>query len=1247
MAAENVELVVRIRAEGQALLDALKTAMGGLNDKVKSGTTILAQFDKTNEGVTVTLKQVSKATDEASASHKRHSDSITGSVLKANLLTQGIQQLISTLKQASVDSALYAARTEQLGVVNDQLARAQGLSIAAVRSQVEAVKTLGITTQDSRETINKMIFAQLDLRKATDLARMAQDAAKIAGISSSDALTGIITGIIEQRVQVLRTYGVQVSFEQALIRGAAALHKTRETLSDYERSNIALNEVLSKAPRIFGSYILSLGTAAGQLQSLQRYSDEAKNAIGENFLPIVSKVVTELTELSKWLKNNADEASNFASGITAAGVALAVAKFTPGGPAVKTGAAIIAGFAAFAATHVEPEIVAADLTKEQIRRIEEERVVLKKKFQLGIIKTQEEYLEQDAQLKKFEVLAEELLTEKLAKVFKDRQDRLAKLRPPGTFSKILNFLTSGDLNIGAEFRDLQQRSKPGRTNAIGENTGAFDLGAGRSVTAAQIQAAIEQSRKPQPVGTEEGLQLDPEILHQQQIESQRGEFQNKLKQATKTATAALERARAGLLSDESKITQERAAEFRALATEFSPFDKSLKDAKEFNALLATVAKTYDLILEKQKRTEQVEDINRAKKFKDATEQIQIDKLRQQAESTERLFKAEERATPGSDRQAIEDTFARRVSLANQEAAIANRRNQEDVAVANRVANINKDKKVLADALLNFAITDARIRAQLEKEIDKETLDRLLALIELKKKDREAEQHAFENRKKIIDTEREVKVQAIQGAAEREIRLIQARAEPGTEFFQLDRILRIRINAVRQEHDITTKKIESERADALFLLDRTKDKIGFEKTIADLRSQEIKNDAKLENDLANARIDKEVQIAELRRKQTEELRQSLGSLFDALQAKGGFGGFKDFLDGYFKQIEKTIFINIGEILLKGSQQKFGDIIPGQTQKNPRTGEIEYTIIGKILRGTPLGVDPVKIAQQNEIKSRDRNTQALDRVSNDLEKIVGQAGNLPASLGGPASGGFGGVFGSGVNPNNPFIFSGFPTGSNGPAAINPITGQIVSGSPYQTGLAGLFSRIGGGGGSLGVPFDPSKGTGAQFFDNIKNNPAAAAAVIALGAAGIRAGIQEGGARGTLTTISAATGTAAALDPEPISKGALAAVSVGTGLVRALFPDPRKQRAELIDRILKQQSFKLPSAIERITDFSGNELDFNFRGGTRVGAPVPSIIVNINALDARSFEERGPEFADVIQGMVQMGHPLRSTIGDVARS
>ncbi|MGE5567741.1 MAG: hypothetical protein ACM3S5_01775, partial [Rhodospirillales bacterium] len=288
----------------------------------------------------------------------------------------------------------------------------------AVRAQAEEVKRLGITTQEAMGTVNKMIFAQLDLKKSTDLARLAQNAAVIAGVNSSEALAGIIHGITTRQTEVLRTYGIIVDFERAYQQ--AARERGRE-LATVEKQEIALQEVLKQGTKISGAYEAAMLTAGKQLTSLSRYADEAKNAIGEGLAPALSSAVMHMTQLSKFAAENGEMFSKMAVGITAAGAALLAFRYMPGPLPLKVGASAVAGVGTWLFGNTDPIDVARQQGEQAITNLRAQQREINRKIEAARSATEAAALrEQYKATEQTERMIVESIADLLAQVYMKR-----------------------------------------------------------------------------------------------------------------------------------------------------------------------------------------------------------------------------------------------------------------------------------------------------------------------------------------------------------------------------------------------------------------------------------------------------------------------------------------------------------------------------------------------------------------------------------------------------------------------------------------------------------------------------------------------------------------------------------------------------------------------------------------------------------------------------------------------------------
>ena len=188
-----------------------------------------------------------------------------------------------------------AARVETLGIVTAQLGKNVGLTEKEVRALEQSIKAQGITLRATRKSIALMVQANIDLAKGTDLARLAQDAAVIANINSSEAFERLVFVISSGNLRMARTLGLQVSFQQAYKDMAKEVGKAVSELTQQEKVQARTNVVLDAGTRIAGTYAAAMETAGKKVLSLDRHLEESVRILGEAFLPIFADVVDGVT----------------------------------------------------------------------------------------------------------------------------------------------------------------------------------------------------------------------------------------------------------------------------------------------------------------------------------------------------------------------------------------------------------------------------------------------------------------------------------------------------------------------------------------------------------------------------------------------------------------------------------------------------------------------------------------------------------------------------------------------------------------------------------------------------------------------------------------------------------------------------------------------------------------------------------------------------------------------------------------
>lgn len=195
--------------------------------------------------------------------------------------------------------ALLAARIDTLGVVLNIVGKNAGYTNSQMTAFTAQVEKMGITTQAARNSLTLMAQSQMDLTQASKFARVAQDAAVIGNINSSEAFQRMIYAVKTGQPEMLRTIGLNVSFEAAYKKMETTLKKSAASFTEAEKTQTRMNATIEAGTSIAGAYEASLGTAGKALLSLDRYIEQLKLKLGSAFQPALKIIVDAFTNAFK------------------------------------------------------------------------------------------------------------------------------------------------------------------------------------------------------------------------------------------------------------------------------------------------------------------------------------------------------------------------------------------------------------------------------------------------------------------------------------------------------------------------------------------------------------------------------------------------------------------------------------------------------------------------------------------------------------------------------------------------------------------------------------------------------------------------------------------------------------------------------------------------------------------------------------------------------------------------------------
>lgn len=249
------------------------------------------------ERYTKKVREAEGATDKAAGEISKSTEKIGESWKKVGTAATVMGAVLTAVL---TKVTLTAARNEELGIVLNRVGENIGQTSDRMREYENGVKAMGITTQASRQALIQMVQAQIDLSHSTDLARLAQDAAVIANINSSEAFERLVTTIQRGSPLMARTLGIIVDFQGAYERKAEAVGKNVDELTAAEKIEARVANVLENSAQITGTYEAAMETAGKQLRSMSRYTEELSAAMGEDLLPVMGTGVDVGTKLLKW-----------------------------------------------------------------------------------------------------------------------------------------------------------------------------------------------------------------------------------------------------------------------------------------------------------------------------------------------------------------------------------------------------------------------------------------------------------------------------------------------------------------------------------------------------------------------------------------------------------------------------------------------------------------------------------------------------------------------------------------------------------------------------------------------------------------------------------------------------------------------------------------------------------------------------------------------------------------------------------
>ena len=238
-----------------------------------------AQFQKGFE-------QARKTTEEFVATSNRLRGAMVGIGVVAGALGAGIIAFSNRALRA-------AAQVEELDIALQAVGASSGIGYKNLKNVSDSMRELGINAAVAQRTTLKLAQANIDMTKAADLARVAQDLSVVSNIKAEEALERVALAVTTGRTQILRSVGITMGGTQAYDAYAASIGKTSSQLTQAERQQATINAVLKQGARAAGAYAAAMESPAKLLTQFSDVTDDLRVSLGQVILDGFGPLIKE------------------------------------------------------------------------------------------------------------------------------------------------------------------------------------------------------------------------------------------------------------------------------------------------------------------------------------------------------------------------------------------------------------------------------------------------------------------------------------------------------------------------------------------------------------------------------------------------------------------------------------------------------------------------------------------------------------------------------------------------------------------------------------------------------------------------------------------------------------------------------------------------------------------------------------------------------------------------------------------
>ena len=236
-----------------------------------------ASFNKSIKTANNSVKNFVNGVSSAGSSVSGLSKGLTGVGVAAGATGYALTRMSKAAFQVAADVA-------EMNVAMEAVGKSTGIGGAAIKGAAKDIRKMGIEMKASQEIALLFVKGKLDLAKADDLARVAQDLAVLSQSNSTDTAQTLTYAIQNGNSMLLKSAGITKYASEAYAQYARELKISQTALTASQRQQAILNMVLEEGKKVAGTYEAAMTQSGKVLRSFPRIINDIQLEFGGLFL---------------------------------------------------------------------------------------------------------------------------------------------------------------------------------------------------------------------------------------------------------------------------------------------------------------------------------------------------------------------------------------------------------------------------------------------------------------------------------------------------------------------------------------------------------------------------------------------------------------------------------------------------------------------------------------------------------------------------------------------------------------------------------------------------------------------------------------------------------------------------------------------------------------------------------------------------------------------------------------------------